>query len=61
MNQQTEARHVMHQNGAIRLPHGKLIGFYDRQTGMLLIDGKQDGMYAADEETAMDLVAKHYE
>jgi hypothetical protein len=51
--------HTMFQNGAVRNASGVLVAFYDREIKELNISGKRDVFFAADEVSAMELVAEN--
>lgn len=50
---------TMFINGSIRNTENKLIGFYDRETGVLYINGITQEFKAIDEQHAMDLVGQY--
>jgi hypothetical protein len=52
----TTARFIGYINGAIRTPTGKLVAFYDKDTGKLIVDGHIQEFTAGDLEDAMDIL-----
>lgn len=54
------AVHTMFANGAIRDASAQVIGFYDRESGALDIDGHMAAFQAHDEAHAMELIERHY-
>ena len=56
-----EIKYTAMINGSIRDQNGKLVGFFDRVTGDLFIDGVKESFRAADDEHAFDLFNKYYQ
>lgn len=57
----TSVRHILKATGAIELPSGRLIAYYDFDTKVLHIDGHVREFYPSGVRQAMDLVAEHFD
>lgn len=51
-------KHTAYANGTIRNAGGKLVAFYNAETGQLLIDGVIPSFFAETLEIAMEIVGE---